>query len=320
MISQEQKNNNEIRFMELLTKLNIDLTPISKFLDQVGYFHAPLSAQYAGAYPGGLCEHALRVAHELGVLCNAYYPGRYTEEDVIKVAFFKDVYKATMYEAYMKNVKNEETGEEDVIYIEKLNNDNTVNGILLQLPVPEHIDGQKMIDLIKPEKDVDGLTKINLGKLMSKDPTGLQGCTPSGIVKLLKAYNIDIKGKDVAIVNRSLLVGKPLSMLFLNENATVTMCHSKTKDINDKLRNADIVVVAVGIKHWLKADMVKEGSIVIDVGINRDVNSKKLCGDVDFEEVSKKASYITPVPGGVGPMTIAMLLRNTYIATMFQNK
>ena len=215
----------------------------------------------------------------------------------------------------------ENAKEEELIQvIEKLNNDNTVNGILLQLPVPEHIDGQKMIDLIKPEKDVDGLTKINLGKLMSKDPTGLQGCTPSGIIKLLKAYNIDIKGKDVAIVNRSLLVGKPLSMLFLNENATVTMCHSKTKDINDKLRNADIVVVAVGIKHWLKADMVKEGSIVIDVGINRDANSKKLCGDVDFEEVSKKASYITPVPGGVGPMTIAMLLRNTYIATMFQNK
>ncbi len=115
MISQEQKNNNEIRFMELLTKLNIDLTPISKFLDQVGYFHAPLSAQYSGAYPGGLCEHALKVAHELGVLCNAYYPGRYSEEDVIKVAFFKDVYKATMYEAYMKNVKNEETGQWETV-------------------------------------------------------------------------------------------------------------------------------------------------------------------------------------------------------------
>lgn len=215
-----------------------------------------------------------------------------------------------------ENAKEEELAE----VIKKLNDDRSVNGILLQLPVPEHIDGQKMIDLIKPEKDVDGLTKINLGKLMSKDPTGLQGCTPSGVIKLLKAYDINIKGKDVAIVNRSLLVGKPLSMLFSNEDATVTMCHSKTKDINEKLRSADIVVVAVGIKHWLKADMVKEGSIVIDVGINRDTNSKKLCGDVDFEEVSKKASYITPVPGGVGPMTIAMLLRNTYIATMFQNK
>ena len=215
-----------------------------------------------------------------------------------------------------ENAKEEELAE----VIKKLNNDKTVNGILLQLPVPDHINGQKMIDLILPEKDVDGLTKINLGKLMSRDITGLQGCTPSGIIKILKAYNVDLKGKDVAIVNRSLLVGKPLSMMFLNEDATVTMCHSKTKNINEKLRNADIVVVAVGIKNWLKEDMVKEGSIVIDVGINRDANSKKLCGDVDYENVSKKASLITPVPGGVGPMTIAMLLRNTYIATMFQNK
>ncbi len=215
----------------------------------------------------------------------------------------------------------EETKESELgSLIKKLNKDKTVNGILLQLPVPEHIDGQKMVDLILPEKDVDGLTKINLGKLMSKDITGLQGCTPSGVIKILKAYNIPLQGKDVAIVNRSLLVGKPLAMMFLNENATVTMCHSKTKDINEKLKNADIVVIAVGQKHWLKEDMVKEGAIVIDVGINRDVNSKKLCGDVDFENVSKKASYITPVPGGVGPMTISMLLRNTYIATVFQNK
>jgi len=215
-----------------------------------------------------------------------------------------------------ENAKEEELAD----VISKLNNDDTVNGILLQLPVPEHIDGQKMIDLIKPEKDVDGLTKINLGKLVSKDATGLQGCTPSGIIKLLHAYNVDLAGKDVVIINRSLLVGKPLAFMFLNENATVTMCHSKTKNLAEKTRNADIVVVAVGKKHWLTEDMVSPGCIVIDVGINREENSKKLCGDVDFDNVSKKASLITPVPGGVGPMTIAMLLRNTYITTMAKYK
>ena len=210
--------------------------------------------------------------------------------------------------------------DEVALVINKLNKDKTVNGILLQLPMPDHIDEQKMINLISPEKDVDGLTKLNLGKLMSKDPTGLFGCTPSGIIKILQDYNIEIKGKDVVIVNRSLLVGKPLALMFLNENATVTICHSKTKDMKEKLRNADIVVIAVGKKDFLTADMVKEGAIVIDVGINRDEKTNKICGDVDYEAVSQKASYITPVPGGVGPMTIAMLLRNTYIATMLQNK
>ena len=214
------------------------------------------------------------------------------------------------------------TAKEDEVsqVIDKLNKDETVNGILLQLPMPEHIDEQKMINLISPEKDVDGLTKVNLGKLMSKDSTGLCGCTPSGIIKILKDYKIDLKGKDVVIINRSLLVGKPLAMMFLNENSTVTICHSKTKEMKEKIKQADIVVVAVGRKNFLTEDMVKEGAVVIDVGINRDDKSNKICGDVDYENVSKKASFITPVPGGVGPMTIAMLLRNTYIATMFQNK
>lgn len=211
--------------------------------------------------------------------------------------------------------------EEEVGYIiNKLNKDKSVNGILLQLPMPSHIDEQKMINLISPEKDVDGLTKMNLGKLMLKDSTGLFGCTPSGIIKMLQDYDIEIKGKDVVIVNRSLLVGKPLALMFLNEDATVTVCHSKTKNMKEKLKNADIVVIAVGKKDFLTADMVKEGAIVIDVGINRDEKTNKICGDVDFESVSKKASFITPVPGGVGPMTIAMLLRNTYIATMLQHK
>ncbi len=214
------------------------------------------------------------------------------------------------------NMNEDSTEEEVANVIKTLNKDNTVDGILLQLPVPPHIDSHKMIDLISPEKDVDGLTKINLGKLLSNDPTGLYGCTPSGIVELLKKYNVEIKGKDVVIINRSLLVGKPLYLMLLAENATVTMCHSKTKDLKQKTLSADIVVVAVGKEKFLTADMVKEGAIVIDVGINRNFETKKLCGDVDFQEVSKKASLITPVPGGVGPMTIAMLLKNTYTTAL----
>lgn len=204
------------------------------------------------------------------------------------------------------------TEEEVANVIKNLNEDETVDGILLQLPVPDHINGQKMIDLISPQKDVDGLTKINLGKLVSNDKSGLFGCTPSGVIELLKHNKIDLKSKDVVIINRSLLVGKPLAFMFLNENATPVMAHSKTKDLTEKTRNADIIVVAVGKKNFLTEDMVSEGAIVVDVGINRDEQTKKICGDVDFENVSKKASWITPVPGGAGPMTIAMLLKNTY--------
>jgi len=211
----------------------------------------------------------------------------------------------------------EETTEEELAQvIENLNNDESVDGILLQLPVPKHIDGQKMIDLICPEKDVDGLTKINLGKLMSCDDTGLFGCTPSGIIHLLKKYKVDLVGKDVVIINRSLLVGKPLAMMFLNENSTVTICHSKTKNLKEKTLQADIVVVGVGRKNFLTEDMVKPGAIVIDVGINRDFETNKLCGDVDYDNLVEKASLITPVPGGVGPMTIAILLKNTYQAAI----
>ena len=200
--------------------------------------------------------------------------------------------------------------------IEKLNKDKTVDGILLQLPLPKHIDENKMINLISPEKDVDGLTRVNLGKLISNDNTGLFSCTPSGIIELLNQYNVNLKGKDVVIINRSLLVGKPLAFMFLNEDSTVTICHSKTKDLKGKTSKADIVVVAVGKQGFLTQDMVKDGAIVIDVGINRNNETKKVCGDVGFENISKKASLITPVPGGVGPMTIAMLLKNTYLAAI----
>lgn len=212
-----------------------------------------------------------------------------------------------------------ETAKESEVIdaINKLNKDKSVNGILLQMPLPKHLNEQKLINLISPEKDVDGLTQTNLGKLLQQDVSGRLSCTPFGVIKLLKAYDIDLTGKDVVIINRSLLVGKPLALMFLNENATVTICHSKTKNIAEKTRNADIVVVAVGKKNFLTKEMVKDGAVVVDVGINRDESDpKRICGDVDYENVSPKTSFITPVPGGVGPMTIAMLLRNTYIATI----
>ncbi len=218
-----------------------------------------------------------------------------------KVGIQSEVYRLP------ENAKESEVEE----VINRLNKDNNINGILLQMPLPPHLNEQKLINLISANKDVDGLTRANLGKLLQQDATALMGCTPYGIIKLLNAYNIDLKGKDVVIINRSLLVGKPLAMMFLNENATVTICHSKTKNLAEKTKLADIVVVAVGKKNFLTKNMVKKDAIVIDVGINRDdTNPKIICGDVDYENVSKECSYITPVPGGVGPMTIAMLMNN----------
>ena len=216
----------------------------------------------------------------------------------------------------------EDTKESEVeLLISKLNADKSVDGIILQLPLPKHLDEQKLVNKICPEKDVDGFTTTNLGKLMQQDSSGLFSCTPSGIMKLLHSYDVPIKGKDVVIINRSLIVGKPLAMMFLSEHATVTVCHSKTVNLKEKTKLADIVVVGVGIRNFLTKDMVKQDAVVIDVGINRDENAeKKLCGDADFDEVSKVASLITPVPGGVGPMTIATLLRNTYIACMKKYK
>jgi len=193
--------------------------------------------------------------------------------------------------------------------IEKLNNKKEIDGILVQLPLPKHIDEDKIIEAIKPNKDVDGFHPINLGKLViGKD--GFKSCTPYGIMELLKRYEIDLNGKDIVVVGRSNIVGKPLAIMLTNENATVTLCHSKTKKLSKKTLNADIVIVAIGREKFLTEEMVKEGSIIIDVGINRN-KLGKLCGDVDFENVSKKTSLITPVPGGVGPMTIAMLMKNT---------
>lgn len=212
------------------------------------------------------------------------------------------------------------TTSELINLINSLNQDESVNGMIVQLPLPKHIDEYAVLNTIIPSKDVDGLTEINAGKLACSKP-GLISCTPNGVIKLLKYYNIEIEGKKVVIVGRSNLVGKPLINLFLMENATVTCCHSKTVDLKHFTLDADILVVAVGKPKLIDADMVKEGAVVIDVGINR--LETGLCGDVDFENVSKKASYITPVPGGVGAMTVAMLYNNlveTTIKTLKKEK
>ncbi len=202
--------------------------------------------------------------------------------------------------------------------IDKLNADKEVNGILCQLPVPKHIDKNAVLERILPEKDVDCFHPENVGRL-SIGNGELVPCTPMGMVKLLEYENIDPTGKHCVIIGRSDIVGKPMAMLMLARNATVSICHSKTVNLAEITRQADILVAAVGIAKFVKADMVKEGAIVLDVGMDRD-ESGKLCGDVDFDEVKEKASFITPVPGGVGPMTIAMLMRNTLTAADIQNR
>ncbi len=191
----------------------------------------------------------------------------------------------------------------------ELNQRPDIHGILVQLPLPGHIDEKRVIETIDPDKDVDGFHPINIGRMMTKQEA-LLPCTPFGILKMVQKTGIDIAGKHVVVVGRSNIVGKPVGQLFLNENATVTYCHSKTVDLRYFTKQADILIAAVGIAKMIKADDVKEGAIVIDVGMNRD-ESNKLCGDVDFDDVMNKASYITPVPGGVGPMTITMLMYNT---------
>lgn len=193
--------------------------------------------------------------------------------------------------------------------IQELNNDNKITAILVQLPLPKHIDKFKIIDAIAPEKDVDGLTPYNSGKLFSGEEPYVYPCTPKGILLLLDEYNIELEGKHVVVIGRSNLVGKPVAQMLLNRNATVTMCHSHTKNLSDITKTADIVVSAVG-KNIIGEKMLKSNCVVVDVGIFKDVNGK-ICGDVDFASASKIAAYISPVPGGVGPMTIASLMLNT---------
>ncbi|MGG0274104.1 bifunctional methylenetetrahydrofolate dehydrogenase/methenyltetrahydrofolate cyclohydrolase FolD [Bacillus rhizoplanae] len=196
--------------------------------------------------------------------------------------------------------------------IERLNNDDRIHGILVQLPLPNHIEEKAIIEKISPEKDVDGFHPISIGRMMTGQDTFLP-CTPHGILELVKETNLDITGKHVVVIGRSNIVGKPVGQLFLNENATVTYCHSKTANIKELTKLADILIVAVGRAKMVTADYIKEGAVVIDVGVNR-LDTGKLCGDVDFDDVLNVAGYITPVPKGVGPMTITMLLENTVLS------
>ena len=208
------------------------------------------------------------------------------------------------------------TNEELLALIDELNSKPSINGILCQLPLPPHLDEKLIINSIDPEKDVDAFHPFNVGKIMIGDFDFLP-CTPAGVMEMLKYENIEVEGKTCVVIGRSNIVGKPMNMLLLHQNGTVTVCHSKTKNLKEICRNADILVAAVGRPKFVTEDMVKNGAVVIDVGINR--VDGKLCGDVDFDNVKNKVSAITPVPGGVGPMTIAMLMQNTLTAAKKQN-
>ena len=213
---------------------------------------------------------------------------------------------------YSENIElDENISEEELLQeIDKLNKNDRINGILVQLPLPSHINELKIIDSISPEKDVDGFHVANIGKMVIGDETGFLSCTPYGIMQLLEEYKIEIAGKDAVIIGRSNIVGKPMALMLIQKGATVQVCNSRTKDLRKKLNDADIIIVAAGVPKLLKKEDVKEGAVVIDVGINR--VDGEICGDVDYKEVAEKTSYITPVPGGVGPMTIASLIKNTF--------
>ena len=213
---------------------------------------------------------------------------------------------------------DENTTEEELFnLIDKLNEDKNINGILVQAPIPKHLDQNKAFRRIKPEKDVDGFNPINVGDLSIGNDCFIS-CTPYGVMKILEYYNIDLEGKNAVVLGRSNIVGKPMVQCLLSKNATVTVCHSRTQNIKEITKNADILIAAIGKAKFVTEDMVKEGAIVIDVGINR-LDNGKICGDVDFDTVESKVKAITPVPGGVGPMTIAMLMNNLVKATKLQN-
>ncbi len=211
--------------------------------------------------------------------------------------------------SYLCKLPEESTFEDVADTIEQLNQNPDVSGMILQLPIPKHLDENKLIDLIHPDKDVDGCTAAQKGRLWTGRDS-LIACTPYGVMKLLDFYGIPLEGRNAVVIGRSNLVGKPMTQLLLDSNCTVTLCHSRTKNLKEVTSSADIVVVAIGKAKFLKADMVKDGAVVIDVGMDRDENGK-LCGDVDYADVAEKCSYITPVPGGVGPMTVTMLIANT---------
>lgn len=221
------------------------------------------------------------------------------------------------FNSYEYALPEETTQEELLDLVKKLNKDDKVNGILVQLPLPEHIDENAVINTIRPEKDVDAFHPENVGHIMIGDFNFLP-CTPAGVMEMLAQSGIETEGKDCVVIGRSNIVGKPMAMLLLHKNATVTICHSRTKNLAEICRRADILVAAVGRAKFITADMIKDGAVVIDVGMNR-LESGKLCGDVDYDGCFEKAGYITPVPGGVGPMTIAMLMKNTLTSAKVKN-
>jgi methylenetetrahydrofolate dehydrogenase (NADP+)/methenyltetrahydrofolate cyclohydrolase len=221
------------------------------------------------------------------------------------------------FNSYEYALPAETTQQELLDLVDVLNKDEKVNGILVQLPLPFHIDENSIINSISPEKDVDAFHPFNVGKIMIGEYSFLP-CTPAGVMELIDSTGVEISGKNCVVIGRSNIVGKPMSMLLLHKSGTVTICHSKTKNLKEVCAEADILVVAIGRANFVTADMVKEGAIVIDVGMNR-LENGKLCGDVDFEAVKEKAGYITPVPGGVGPMTIAMLMKNTLTSAKNKN-
>ena len=229
----------------------------------------------------------------------------------------KKACEETGVNSYEYALPEETTQQELVELVKKLNEDEKVNGILVQLPLPKHIDENAIINTITPDKDVDAFHPVNVGKIMIGDYSFLP-CTPAGVMELIKSTGVTIAGKECVVVGRSNIVGKPMSMLLLHQSGTVTICHSKTKDLKAACKRADILIAAVGVPNLITADMVKEGAVVIDVGMNR-LDNGKLCGDVDFENVKEVAGYITPVPGGVGPMTIAMLMQNTLTSAKIKN-
>ena len=224
--------------------------------------------------------------------------------------------EAVGFQSYEYALEESTTQEQLLDLVNVLNRDTRVNGILVQLPLPKHIDEKAIINAISPEKDVDAFHPINVGKIMIGDYSFLP-CTPAGVMRLIESTGTDITGKQCVVIGRSNIVGKPQAMLLLQKNGTVTICHSKTKNLKEVCLGADILVVAIGRANFVTGDMIKEGAVVIDVGMNR-LDNGKLCGDVEFESAEKKASFITPVPGGVGPMTIAMLMKNTLTAAKQQ--
>lgn len=258
-------------------------------------------------------EHAVQLKEKYGV--TAGLAVIIVGDDPASRIYVNNKKKACEYvgfDSYEYALPEETTESELLELINKLNKDERIDGILCQLPLPKHIDENVIINNIAPNKDVDAFHPVNVGKIMIGDYSFLP-CTPAGVMELIASTGVDIKGKECVVVGRSNIVGKPMSMLLLHKSGTVTICHSKTKDLKAECKRADILVAAVGVPNLIKGDMIKEGAVVIDVGMNR-LDNGKLCGDVEFETASKVAGYITPVPGGVGPMTIAMLMQNTLTA------